>query len=108
MIRHCVMLRLRSDHDLLDLCDVIHGPGDVTDRVPGCKNLVFGPNSGVEAKSRDTSYGFTVDFDSAADLKRYSGDATYCQPGMRIVALFVDVADGFMIFDPEMSGPVDQ
>ena len=48
----------------------IHGPGDVTDRLSGCKNFVFGPNSGVEAKSRDTSYGFTVDLDSAADLKR--------------------------------------
>ena len=42
MIRHCVMLRLRPDHDPSDLGDVIHGPGDVADRLPGCNNFVFG------------------------------------------------------------------
>ena len=80
MIRHCAMSGLELGQDPSDLCAVVHGPGDVADCLPGCKNFVFAPNRDLELKSPGYPYGFTLDFDSAADLKRYAGDATTRQP----------------------------
>lgn len=108
MIRHCVMLRLKSDHDASELAAVMAGLGHVADRLSGCGGFVSGPNRDFEAKSPDYPYGFTLDFSSAADLHHYANDETHRQLGARLVAMCVDGAEGIMVFDLEMSDPVGQ
>lgn len=101
MIRHCVMLHLRPDHDPAELAAVMQGLGDVANRLPGCGGFVHGPNRDFEGKTPHHPYGFTLDFNSAADLHRYAGDEAHQKLGARLVALCAGGADGIRVYDLE-------
>ncbi|KIC39978.1 hypothetical protein RA27_16925 [Ruegeria sp. ANG-R] len=105
MIRHCVMLRLRPDHDPAELAAVMHGLDQVAARLPGCSAFVHGRNRDFEAKSPDHPYGFTLDFTSEPDLQRYAADDAHRRLGARLVALCVGGADGILVFDLEGPDP---
>ncbi|SDX58513.1 Stress responsive A/B Barrel Domain [Ruegeria halocynthiae] len=108
MIRHCVMLRLRPDHDVSELTAVMQGLGDVAKQLPGCSGFVHGPNRDFEANSPGYPFGFTLDFAAEADLHRYADDDTHRQLGARLVALCTGGGDGIMVFDLEFPDPAGQ
>ncbi len=102
------MLRLRPDHDAVELAAVMGGLSAVAERMPGCGGFFHGPNRDFEAKSPSYLYGFTLDFAAEADLQRYASDETHQQLGARLVALCVDGAEGVLVFDLEMPDAADQ
>lgn len=99
------MLQLKPGHDPEELRAVMQALGDIAIRLPGCGNFVFGPNRDFEAKSPDHPFGFTLDFNSEADLTRYANDNMHRRLGARLVDLCVNGTEGIMVFDLEMSDP---
>ncbi|RLK08136.1 stress responsive alpha/beta barrel protein [Ruegeria conchae] len=102
------MLRLRPDHDAVELAAVMDGLSTAANRLPGCGGFIHGPNRDFEAKSPGYPYGFTLDFAAEVDLRRYASDETHQLLGARLVALCVDGAEGVLVFDLEMPDTVDQ
>lgn len=101
MIRHCVMLSLRPDHDAAALADILRGLATLCDRLSGASGFKAGPNRDFEDKSRAYSTGFTIDFNDEAALRRYAENPDHHALGVRLVAQCRGGADGIMVFDLE-------
>ena len=101
MIRHCVFLRLRADHDGSELQRVMSGLRDLTARLEGASEFRGGANIDVEGKSPGVPAGFTIDFTDRMALKRYAEDPSHRDLGARLVALCEGGGAGIVVYDIE-------
>jgi hypothetical protein len=101
MIRHCVMLRLRRDHDPAELRAVMRGLGTLVGRIDGFEGFSHGPNLDAEGKSPDYPHGFICDLADRDALDRYAADAGHRALGARLVALCAGGAAGIVVYDLE-------
>ena len=62
MIRHCVFLNLRTDHDATELRATLEGLSGLCERLDGASGFVAGPNRDFELKSQAFESGFIIDF----------------------------------------------
>lgn len=99
MIRHCVMLRLRPDHDPRERAAVFAGLRDVAGRIEGCTEFLAGPNRDYENKSPEYPFGFTMDFATLENLATYAADAEHVALGARLVNLCTGGAEGILVYD---------
>ena len=106
MIRHCVMLRLRDDHDRVALNDVIAQLQKLTGQLDNCGGFCAGPNRDYEDKSPDYPFGFTIDFASAQALSVYANDPRHQMLGARLVSFCDGGCDGITVYDLEIADPV--
>ena len=105
MIRHCVFLNLRTDHDATELRAPLRGLSKLCDRLEGAHNFFAGPNRDFELKSQAFEAGFTVDFDDAQALQAYAENPEHQALGGRLVVQCTGGAEGIMVFDLEVEGP---
>lgn len=105
MIRHCVMLRLRDDHDPVALRDVIAGLQTLTRQLENCGGFFAGPNRDYEGKSPDYPFGFTIDFGTPEALSVYALDPRHQALGSQLKSFCVDGADGIAVYDLETAKP---
>ena len=103
MIRHCVMLRLRDDHDPVALRDVIANLQRLTDQLDNCDGFYAGANRDYEGKSPGYRFGFTVDFASPEALSVYSQDPRHQALGSQLVSLCTGGANGIAVYDLEIA-----
>ena len=102
MIRHCVFLNLRADHDGGQLAATFYGLANLCARLTGASGFVGGPNRDFESKSQDFDTGFTIDFVDAPALETYAKDPEHQALGAQLVAQCVGGADGIIVFDLEV------
>ncbi len=102
MIRHCVFLSLRADHDGAELAQVLKGLADLCDGLPGASGFATGPNRDFEGKSQAYPGGFTIDFEAEADLQAYAENSEHKALGARLCAQCIGGADGIIVFDLEV------
>lgn len=103
MIRHCVMLRLRDDHDPVALGVVIANLQRLTDKLENCGGFFAGPNRDYEGKSPGYPFGFTVDFASPEALSVYAQDPRHETLGSQLVSFCTGGADGIAVYDLEIA-----
>lgn len=99
MISHCVMLKLKPDHDPAELQAVLTGLAGLVGQIDGFTALTHGPNIDLEAKSPDYVAGFVASFTSQEALEAYAADPRHQALGARLVALCDGGVDGILVFD---------
>ena len=105
MIRHCVMLRLRDDHDRDALMDVIANLEKLTGQLENCSGFCAGPNRDYEGKSPSYPFGFTMDFASPEALSVYANDPRHEVLGSQLVSFCDGGSDGITVYDLEIAEP---
>ena len=101
MIRHIVLTRFRPDVAEKTITDIYAGLAQVAETLPGAGRFVGGRSASPEQIERGYMHGFTIDFDSWADLKAYADDAAHQALGGQIVANAVGGLDGVLVLDIE-------
>lgn len=99
MIRHCVFLNLRSDHDAAELALVYDGLETLCTQLPNTSAFVGGPNRDFEKTSQNYASGFTIDFHDADALRTYAEHPEHRALGARLVAQCNGGGDGIIVFD---------
>ena len=103
MIRHCVFLTLRPDHDPAELEAVYAGLAELCERLDGASGFVSGRNVDFEGKSPDYPSGFTVDFVDEAALRTYADHPEHQALGARLCGCCVGGYAGVTVFDLDVS-----
>ncbi|MFT5744381.1 MAG: quinol monooxygenase YgiN [Paracoccaceae bacterium] len=101
MINHCVMLKLRADHDAGELQQVMAGLAALVGQIDGFLGFEHGPNIDLEGKSQDYAAGFVARFESRASLEAYAANPDHRALGARLVAQCLGGGDGISVFDIE-------
>jgi len=99
MIRHCVFLNVRPDHDPVEIASVFDGLAALCDGLANTSGFVAGPNRDFEGKSRGFASGFTIDFGDAEALQIYADHPEHKALGGRLVAQCTNGPAGIMVFD---------
>ena len=101
MIRHCVMLRLRTDADTVALDRIMLQLAKLVDQLEGCSGFWAGPNRDFESKTPGYLYGFTLDAYDARALAAYAVNPDHQALGAQLVELCEGGADGIRVYDIE-------
>ena len=86
MVRHIFLWKVA---DKADPQEVIRILDDLTKTVPGIKSWSRGKHQGAPGASGDLwDYGLVADFDSFADLERYSNHPTHIAAVEKLLPMF--------------------
>lgn len=99
MIRHVVLLRVRSDVPAATLADVFVRLHALRSRIDGIVEIRSGPNVSPEGLGRGYTHGFTVDFVDAAARDRYLVDPAHQAVGALLVEACEGGVDGLLVID---------
>ena len=99
MIRHVVMLRIRSDLSTATLADVFGQLHALRSRIDGIVEVRSGANVSPEGLGRGYTHGFTVDFVDAAARDRYLVDPSHKTVGALLVDACEGGIDGLLVLD---------
>lgn len=102
VISHIVMLRLRDDHDAVELGRIMTELAAL--QIAGFDGFAHGPNFDLEQKTPDHPYGFICTFADVEGLKRYACDPMHRALGQRLCDLCVGGGAGIMVMDLELGG----
>ena len=99
MLKHCVFMALRPDHDPAMLSDAMALIGSLVDAVPGMCDFSAGPNLDFEGKSLDYGYGFVITFADRAAHLAYDLHPDHKAAGSAIVSLCAGGHMGIFVAD---------
>jgi hypothetical protein len=99
MIRHAVLLKVRSDFTASEISDVFTALKNPKSEIPGIISISTGKDNSPEGIQRGHTHGFTVDFDSAASRDAYLPHPAHQNVGARIVAICEGGVDGITVVD---------
>lgn len=108
MIKHCVMLNLKTGYDHAALMATFEGLRALTMTLPGCSGFDGGPNHDFEQKSAGYPYGFIIGFVDRPARQSYADNADHKKLGGDLVAQCNGGADGILVFDIVTDGGVGQ
>jgi hypothetical protein len=101
MIRHCVLVRARPDHDPDELAAVFAGLAGLRQRLPGMLAFAGGADVSPEGLQRGYTHAFTIDFTDASARDAYLVDPEHKALGTRLVATAEEARDGILALDFE-------
>jgi Stress responsive A/B Barrel Domain len=99
MLKHCVFMNLRADHDPIDLARAMGLLDGLVGKIAGMLDFAAGPNRDYEAKSADYSYGFVISFTNRAAHLAYEVHADHQAAGALIVSLCTGGHRGIFVAD---------
>lgn len=102
MIRHIVLVNLRSDLSAAEretLFASIHG---MKAEIPGIIGITVGANNSPEGLTRGSTHGFTVDFVEAAARDAYLPHPHHVKVATALVAATKGGVDGITVLDFEV------
>lgn len=102
MIRHIVLTRFEAATTDDTIAEIYTGLKAVANRLDGAHNFVGGRSQSPEQIERGYMHGFTIDFDSWADLATYADDDTHKVLGGQLVANAQGGIDGLLVLDIEV------
>jgi len=99
MIRHCVLVRFRSEVTQEQRNDVYAELESLREVVPGFLAMYFGPNVSPEGLHQGFADGFTMDFVDEAARDAYLEHPDHKAAGSKLVAALEGGRDGLIVFD---------
>ena len=99
MIRHIVLLRLRTGGAVAELASVFAELAEVRDLVPGILDFAAGASLRLEGLEHGFLHGFVVDFADRAALDAHQAHPAHRRAGDRLVGLAEGGRDGLLVFD---------
>jgi hypothetical protein len=102
MIRHTVLLKVRSDVTESEIANVFAALRSLQNGIPGILAITTGKDNSPEGLQRGHTHGFTVDFDSAASRDAYLPHPAHQKVGACIVAICEGGLAGITVVDWEM------
>jgi hypothetical protein len=99
MIRHMVLLRIRSDVDAATLIDIFGRLHGLQTQLDGIVDVRSGRDASPEGMARGYTHGFTVDFVDAAARDRYLVDARHQAVGALLVGACEGGVGGILVLD---------
>lgn len=103
MIRHCVLVRFRSDVADTERTAIHADLEALRSVVDGMDTVHFSTNVSPEPFARGFSHGFTIDFRDAAARDAYLVHEAHQRAGARLVAALEGGTDGLMVFDLDIT-----
>jgi hypothetical protein len=102
MIRHTVLLKIRSDITESEIAEVFAALKSLQNEINGIIAVSAGKDNSPEGIQRSHTHGFTVDFDSAKSRDAYLPHPEHQKVGARIVAICEGGVSGITVVDWEM------
>jgi hypothetical protein len=102
MIRHTVLLKVRTDVSDQEIADVFTALKNLKSEITGILTISAGKDNSPEGLQRGHTHGFTVDFDSAASRDAYLPHPAHQKVGACIVAICEGGLAGITVVDWEM------
>jgi hypothetical protein len=99
MIRHTVLLKVRSDVTESEIANVFAALKSLQQEIPGILTISTGKDNSPEGLQRGHTHGFTVDFDSAASRDAYLPHPAHQKVGARIVSMCEGGVAGITVVD---------
>jgi Stress responsive A/B Barrel Domain len=99
MIRHVVLLKLRSSVDTKTVAEVFSTLKGLQAKIPGILSISTGHDNSPEGLQRGHTHGFTVDFVDAAARDAYLPHPAHQAVGAMIVGITEDGVDGICVVD---------
>jgi hypothetical protein len=102
MIRHCVMVKFRTDVTGAERESIFDALRALRGKIDGLLDMSFGPNVSPEGLDRGFTHGFTMDFRDAAARDAYLIDPDHKVAGGRLGAALEGGRDGLIVVDLEI------
>jgi hypothetical protein len=102
ILRHTVLLKIRSDVSDTEIADVFAALKSLKHEITGILAISTGKDNSPEGLQRGHTHGFTVDFDSAQSRDAYLPHPAHQKVGARIVAICEGGVSGITVVDWEM------
>jgi Stress responsive A/B Barrel Domain len=102
MIRHIVLVNLRSDLSADEKGSLFAALAGLKVEIPGIVAFTAGANNSPEALNRGYSHGFTVDFVDAAARDAYLPHPDHVKVAKQLVAATQDGVEGILVLDFEI------
>lgn len=102
MIRHIVLTQFPRDTPEPRIADIYAALASLTSKLPGAHAFTAGPSNSPENLERGYTHGFTIDFDSWADLETYATHPDHKELGAQLTTLAVGGIDGVLVMDLEV------
>ena len=103
MIRHCVLVKFRSDVGDAEKQSIFAALDALRDVVDGIEAAHFGRNVSPEGLGKGFDDGFTIDFRDAAARDAYLVHPAHQEAGARLVAALHGGIDGLVVFDLDLA-----
>lgn len=104
MIRHIVLVKVSSDPAASEIRSIMDGLSELVAQLSGANGFIGGRSDSPEGMERGYTHGFTVDFESRADLAIYADHPAHRALGARLVAAAVGGRDGILVVDLDLAG----
>jgi hypothetical protein len=102
MVKHCVLIKLRSDNPPGTAENVLRELSGLKDKIPGILDFCGGPYSSGEGLSRGYTHGFIMTFESAAARDGYLVHPEHVATAQRLLPFAEGGIDGVLAFDFEV------
>jgi hypothetical protein len=102
LIRHTVLLKVRTDVSDQEISDVFTALKNLQSEIPSILSISTGKDNSPEGIQRGHTHAFTVDFDSAQSRDAYLPHPAHQKVGARIVAICEGGVSGITVVDWEM------
>jgi hypothetical protein len=99
MIRHIVLLDLRTDHDVGELAKIMREVAELRLQLAGFRSFEHGPNKDYTGMSKQFSHALICSFDSEKTMRAFIMSPKHTELGQRLVNLCKQGADGMMVVD---------
>jgi hypothetical protein len=99
MLKHCVFMALRADHDPGDLARAMTLLEGLVGKIVGMLDFAAGPNRDYEGKSADYGHGFVIGFTDRAAHLAYEVHPDHQAAGALIVSLCKGGHAGIFVAD---------
>ena len=101
MLRHLVLTKFKAEVTEAEIVELYQGFASVTTRLEGASNFVGGRSTSPEKIERGYMHAFSIDFDDATSLQRYSDDAEHKRLGAELTQMAEGNRDGLLVLDIE-------
>jgi hypothetical protein len=101
VIRHCVLIALRSPEDRTAALDAMETLAGLVGTIDGMVDFAHGPNRDFEGKSQRYDIGFIATFADRAAHLRYEAHPVHVAAGATLVRCAAGGHDGIFVADIE-------